>query len=93
MNEYNTTDQRYQKMWAVMQRFVAFQVGICTFTWNSEQAKYNYRPFSFYVWPKSKLTDWTMMFQQGSVDFLVAHNFDFNKLFDKGITYARYKDI
>ena len=30
------------------------------------------------------------MFQSGAVSFLVQNNFDFNKLFDKGINYGRY---
>lgn len=33
-----------------------------------------------------------MMFASGSVSFLMSKNFDFNKLFDKGINYARYTD-
>jgi len=32
------------------------------------------------------------MFASGSVSFLIGQHFDFNKLFDKGINYARYTE-
>ena len=31
--------------------------------------------------------------QNGAVDFLISNNFDFNKLFSKGINYGRYTDL
>ena len=61
-HEYDTVEERYQKLRSVINKFVAFQVGICTFKWDEETKKYKYRPFSFYVWPKSKITDQSMMF-------------------------------
>ena len=44
-------------------KFIAFQIGICTFKWDETHKKYLYRPFCFYVWPRSKMRDRTMMFQ------------------------------
>lgn len=61
-SEYDTTEEQYQKLRTAINKFIAFQIGICTFKWNDETKKYNYRPFSFYVWPKSKVGDQTMMF-------------------------------
>ena len=90
--EYDTIEERYQKIRSVINKFIAFQIGICTFHWDDASKKYKYRPFSFYVWPKSKVTDISMMFQSGAVSFLIQNNFDFNKLFDKGISYSRFTD-
>ena len=55
--EYDTIEERYQKIRSVINKFIAFQIGICTFHWDDASKKYKYRPFSFYVWPKSKVTD------------------------------------
>jgi|APFre7841882793_1041355.scaffolds.fasta_scaffold208964_1 poly(A)-specific ribonuclease len=77
-------------MRSVINKYTAFQIGICTFKWNDSTNKYNYRPFNFYVWPKSKIFDKSMSMQSGTVSFLIDHNFDFNKLFKDGINYGRY---
>ena len=60
---YNTEEEIYQKNRTVINKFRAFQVGICTFRWDPETHRYKYRPFSFLVWPKSKVRDQSMMFQ------------------------------
>lgn len=44
------------------------------------------------MWPKSKVSDQTMMFHTGSVSFLLQNNFDFNKLFENGINFGRYSE-
>ena len=90
--EYDTIEERYQKIRSIINKFIAFQIGICTFHWDNDTKKYKYRPYSFYVWPKSKISDISMMFQSGAVSFLIQNNFDFNKLFDKGINYGRFTD-
>ena len=61
-HEYDTVEERYQKVRSVINKFVAFQVGICCWRWDDTDKKYKYRPFSFYVWPKSKIKDRSMMF-------------------------------
>ena len=62
-NEYDTVEERYQKVKYEVQSFIAFQIGICTFKWSSEQKKYLSRPFCFYVFPRSKISDTDMSFQ------------------------------
>ena len=89
MNDYDTIEEKYQKLRCAINRFIAFQVGICTYTWCDEGKKYLYRPFCFYVWPSCKLSDRSMMFQSSAVSFLVKNNFDFNMLFDKGVPFSR----
>ena len=55
--DYDTVEERYQKVkWAV-QKFTAFQFGVCTFHWDEQAKKYMARPFAFYIFPKSKITD------------------------------------
>ena len=61
-HNYNTEEERYQKIRTVINKFRAFQVGICTFRWDQETQRYKYRPFSFLVWPRSKVRDQSMMF-------------------------------
>jgi len=60
--EYDTNEEQYQKLRTAINKFIAFQIGICTFKWDDEVKKYTYRPFSFYIWPKSKVGDCTKMF-------------------------------
>lgn len=79
-------------MRSIVNKFRAFQVGICTFRWDQETSRYKYRPFSFLIWPKSKVRDESMVFQSGAVTFLLQNSFDFNKLFENGINYGRYTD-
>ena len=62
-HEYDTVEERYQKMKFSCQKFIAFQFGICTFHWDSAGLKYKVRPFNFYVFPKSKVVDTSMLFQ------------------------------
>jgi hypothetical protein len=33
-HNYNTLEEKYQKLRSVINKFVAFQVGICTFSWD-----------------------------------------------------------
>ena len=61
-NEFDTVEERYQKVRSVIHQFVAFQVGLCCWRWDNADKKYKYRPFNFYVWPKSKVLDRSMMF-------------------------------
>lgn len=66
-NEYDSAEERFQKVRSAINKFIAFQVGICCWRWDDESKKYKYRPFSFYVWPKSKILDRTMMFEVSRV--------------------------
>jgi hypothetical protein len=68
-HDYDTMEERYQKMKKICSSFIAFQFGICTFKWDEELKKYKARPFCFYVFPRSKVgCDRTMLFQ---VSFLL----------------------
>lgn len=62
-HDYDDVEERYQKVKYVCDKFIAFQVGLCTFKWDDELKKYTSRPFSFYVFPRSTINDQTMLFQ------------------------------
>ena len=62
-NEYDTVEERYQKIKHEVQKFTAFQIGVCPFHWCDESKRYLARPFCFYVFPRSKITDMAMLFQ------------------------------
>ena len=62
---------------------------MCTFHWDDTIKKYMARPFAFYVFPKSKITDQAMLFQANAISFLVGNKFDFKKLFNEAVTFAR----
>lgn len=61
-NAYDSVEERYQKIKFEVQKFTAFQIGLCTFHWSKETKKYLARPFCFYVFPRSGITDQTMLF-------------------------------
>ena len=54
-NDYDTVEERYQKIKYEVQKFTAFQFGICTFRWCQKSKKYLARPFCFYVFPRSEI--------------------------------------
>ena len=53
-HEYETVEEWYQKGKDSVQKFTAFQYGICTFRWDSVAKKYLARPFVFYIFPQGK---------------------------------------
>lgn len=62
-HDFDSSEERYQKVKHVCQQFCAFQIGLCTFKWDDADHKYKMRPFSFYVFPRSQLSDSTVMLQ------------------------------
>ena len=56
-HDYDTLEQKYQKLRHTCRRMNAFQVGIATFKWNEQRKEYVIRPFNFWVWPNSTVMD------------------------------------
>ena len=54
-HEYDTVEDRYQKLKHNCTRMNTFQVGLCTFHWDDSVKKYVCRPFNFYVFPDSQV--------------------------------------
>lgn len=51
--------------------------------------RYTYNAYNFYIYPSALCPNVNFTCQASSIDFLVKHNFDFNKLFSSGIPYLR----
>lgn len=73
-------------------QFLLVQFGLCTFHYDNKTDGYKYACYNFYVWPRQaarNAPDPRFMCQTSSIDFLVKHKFDFNKLFSEGVSYMR----
>ena len=62
--DFDSPEDRYQKIKGVVQSYTAIQFGICAFTWDAKAKEYKARPFNFYTFPNSKIQD---SFHKGSV--------------------------
>jgi hypothetical protein len=56
-HDYDSTEDRYQKLKHTCQRMNTFQVGIACFIWNEDSQSYLCRPFNFYVFKDSQVYD------------------------------------
>ena len=56
-HDYDSAEDRYQKLKHNCQRMNAFQIGLCTFKWDRAKQRYSMRPFNFYVFPNSSIMD------------------------------------
>jgi hypothetical protein len=54
-HDYDTTEDRYQKLKHNCSRMNTFQVGIATFHFEADKNTYMCRPFNFYVFKDSQL--------------------------------------
>ena len=68
-HDYDTVEDRYQKLKHNCSRMNTFQVGIAAFIWNEADQMYTCRPFNFYVFKDSTIYDSTVLqFQVSEVD-------------------------
>ncbi|TNV81953.1 hypothetical protein FGO68_gene6872 [Halteria grandinella] len=89
-HDYDTTEDRYQKLKHNCTRMNTFQVGLACFHWDQGGERYLCRPFNFYVFKDSQVYESEVLqFQASCLKFLRENHFDFNKLFSSGITYQR----
>ncbi|GJQ72312.1 hypothetical protein Trydic_g3401 [Trypoxylus dichotomus] len=92
-NEINGFDSQklyYEKIRRGCRDFLVIQFGLCTFRYDNENKCFKQRAFNFYIFPKAipkYVSDQRFLCQVSSIDFLVAQDFDFNKLFKHGIPY------
>lgn len=89
-NPLDSVSDRYTRLRQGAHQFQIIQYGLCFFTWDSEKETYTAKPFSVYLFPrpyKRFQNDVLFLCQSSSLDFLVSHNFDFNKLFHEGVSY------
>jgi poly(A)-specific ribonuclease len=87
---YDTHQTRYTKLIHTINQFQLIQLGICTFTYDTDRAGYVARPFNFYVSPcmhPSVQSDRWFSCQASSLEFLARNHFDFNRWIHQGIPY------
>nr|XP_054763474.1 poly(A)-specific ribonuclease PARN-like [Lytechinus pictus] len=94
---FDTPAERYQHLKENCCDFLLIQLGVCIFKYEKQKKGYGYvaYPFNFYVFPRPSMRaapDQRFLCQSSSIDFLVSHGFDFNKLFYKGIGYLTAVD-
>ncbi|KAK3768217.1 hypothetical protein RRG08_031749 [Elysia crispata] len=87
---FDTPPERYSKMKNGSTDFLLLQFGLCAFKVDEEKHLYEAKPYNFYLFPSQShrnAPDKRFMCQSSSIDFLVSHGFDFNKVFREGIPY------
>jgi poly(A)-specific ribonuclease len=55
-HEFDSVEDRYKKMKVNCTQMNAFQIGICTFKWDTKMELYSTRPFNALVLPNSEIT-------------------------------------
>lgn len=90
-DESDSLEDRYQKLRKSCESFFMCQLGLTTFSLNSEVNSYKLRSFSFYTIPHS--SDRKLSISGSSMKFLVDNGFDMNKLFKHGIPCARISQL
>ena len=87
-HDYDSVEDKYQKLKHNCSRMNAFQFGIATFKWDASKKQYSIRPFNFYAFPNSTIMDKKIMqFDTSCIKFLMDNNFNFNKLFKESVGY------
>jgi len=94
LNSFDTPKIRYEKIKRNDERFLILQFGLCLFRRNEEETKsftYDCDAYNCFLFPRSQNSKFTkdLPFSclNSSVEFLCEQNFDFNKVFNKGITF------
>ena len=90
INALDTAEERYHKLRKGALDFLLFQFGLCAFQYIEDEDKYLIKPFNFYIFPRPlnrESHDVRFLCQSGSIDFLAAQGFDFNKVFKEGISF------
>lgn len=94
LNSFDTPKIRYEKMKRNDEKFLILQFGLCLFKRNEEETKsftYDCDAYNCYLFPRSQNSKFTkdLPFSclNSSIEFLCEQNFDFNKVFNKGISY------
>lgn len=72
---------RYQKMCFTAERIIPVQIGFSAFQFNRDNNSYSAKVYTFYIFPRTfgNLNNF-FIFNSNSLEFLSAHNFDFNKV-------------
>ena len=92
---YETLEKVYEKARNGTGKMMLVQYGICLFVWKEELNEYEAVPFSFFIFPrpyKKFGNDIVFTAQSSSINFLAENGFDFNKLFQKGVSFMNPRE-
>ena len=54
-HDFDSFDDKYRKNKRAVEKFLAFEIGLTTFLWDTDVSKYVARPFNFLVYPRSTI--------------------------------------
>lgn len=83
----DTVQQRYEACSSACKAFIPIQFGLSTMSWNQEKSEYEAKKFNFYIHPYVPKSGYQCSIDLSSLKFLISNQFDFNKLFSKGIPF------
>ena len=90
MSRFDSPAMRYLAGRNSVSKFAPLQLGLCVFT-EKEGGEFQARPFNIFTFQQplanSREPDKRFLCQSSSLAFLGSHNFDFNKLFNQGVSY------
>lgn len=89
-DEADTLEERYGKLRLTCEEYFMCQLGICTYSYESESNSYIVHPFNLYTLPSSP--NHPMKIHPSSMRFLVDNGFDMNKLFKQGLCCTRLQE-
>lgn len=94
LNAFDSAKLRYEKIKKNDEKFLILQFGVCLFKRNESETKsytYDCNAYNCFLFPRSQNSkfskDNAFSCLNSSVEFLVEQNFDFNKVFNKGISF------
>ncbi|CAI2361918.1 unnamed protein product [Moneuplotes crassus] len=92
-HDYDSIEDRYQKLKFVCSQCKAIQFGLTTFKWQPASKEYIAQCFNFYILKTGrKGENYILTMKADCMNFLAVNNFDFKKLYTSGITYERLSD-
>ncbi|CAF0779381.1 unnamed protein product [Brachionus calyciflorus] len=91
LNSFDTLRTRYEKIKNSVESFLILQFGLCVFKYKPNEKSYESHAYNCYLFPRSQKCkyskDYSFSCLNSSVEFLIEQNFDFNKVFKKGISF------
>ncbi|RNA14887.1 poly(A)-specific ribonuclease PARN isoform X1 [Brachionus plicatilis] len=92
LNSFDTPRIRYEKIKNNDNNFLILQFGLCLFKYNEGDKSYETNAYNCYLFPRSVnckySRDLSFSCLNSSLEFLIEQNFDFNKVFKKGVSFV-----
>ena len=83
---YDTMEDRYQKLKFICQNYIAWQLGLSTFQYDTISHNYKCQTYSFPIFPRlGPFSKRAYIMSSDSLKFLAKHSFAFSKTIGEGI--------